>query len=221
MEHATFGRALLFTDQRVEDPPPGLTVVPITPLASSRAYSRFMVAELPRHVATSHCLVVQWDGFILRPDSWDPAFLSFDYIGAPWPQFGDEHRVGNGGFSLRSRRLLEACRSIDAVDCHPEDVAICRTHRVRLEREFGMRFADPDTAARFSYERTARTGHEFGFHGAFNLPVELGRDEWWKTYRQLDERRTLEPDFGRLLWFVLKGRHGAGRAWRMLRDRYL
>lgn len=215
-----FGGALFFTDGVVADAPPELKVIQIERLATARAYSRFVLADLPRHFDTSHALIVQWDGFILRPDAWDRRFLTYDYIGAPWPQFDDDATVGNGGFSLRSRRLMEACRAISAVDSHPEDLAICRIHRPLLEREFGLRFADPATASHFSYERTPRNGREFGFHGVFNMPVELGDEEWWKTYKILDERGTLETDFWPLLWAVIKGPHGKARACRMLCDRY-
>jgi Protein of unknown function (DUF5672) len=220
LDQCEFGAALLFTDQPVPDPPVGLEVIAIDRLASARAYSRFVLADLPPYITTSHCLIVQWDGFILRRAAWDRGFLSFDYIGAPWPQFDDDHTVGNGGFSLRSKRLMGACRTIAAAEDHPEDVAIGRTHRTRLERDFDLRFADPDTAARFSYERTASSGGEFGFHGAFNLPAELGPDGWWDIYCGLDCRGALVPDFWSLLRSALRQPKGVRRACRMLWDRY-
>jgi hypothetical protein len=139
----------------------------IPPLGSRRAYSRFMLHDLAAHIATSHALCVQWDGYVLNAAAWDPAFLDYDYIGAPWPQFADGMIVGNGGFSLRSRRLVEACAVLPVPD-EPEDVAICRTHRQRLEAQ-GLRFAPEKVARRFAFERTAPTGQEFGFHGAFNM----------------------------------------------------
>jgi hypothetical protein len=208
MDHASFGRALLFTDRRIFDPPPGLEIVLITPLASARAYSRFVLADLPQHITTSHCLIVQWDGFILRPDAWDPDFLSFDYIGATWPQFDDGQSVGNGGFSLRSKRLMDACREDGLIEGHPEDVAICRTHRDRLVRQHGLRFADEATAARFAYERTPTSGREFGFHGAVNLPALLPPDDVWSLYRSLDEPTSIYLDyraFFRNLWPAPRG----------------
>ena len=30
-------------------------------------------------------LIVQDDGFIINKNLWDEEFLSYDYIGAPWP----------------------------------------------------------------------------------------------------------------------------------------
>lgn len=101
------------------------------------------------------------------PAQWDPTFLDYDYIGAPWPHFPEGMRVGNGGFSLRSRRLIDACAAIP-VSREAEDVAICRTHRSALEAQ-GLRFAPDALARRFAYERMTRRGDEFGFHGAFNM----------------------------------------------------
>lgn len=214
-----FGAAVLLTDQVPDPAPDGIEVRPIDRLASAEAYSRFMLGrELVQHVATSHVLVVQWDGFVVRPAAWDPGFLDLDYIGAIWPQFSDGAVVGNGGFSLRSKRLIEASQAL-GLSGHPEDVVLCRTHRARLEQEFGIRFADPEVAKRFSYERSPRSGAEFGFHGAFNLPNEIGAQRFWQTYELLDDRRTLTPDFWPLLGFVLRHRGGLRRAWQMLLNR--
>ena len=58
-------------------------------------YSEFVIRELHKYVDTSHCLLVQWDGYVLNPKSWLPQFLDYDYIGAPW----NGNVVGNGGFS--------------------------------------------------------------------------------------------------------------------------
>jgi hypothetical protein len=185
-QHAVrFGEVLFVSDQ----PPPRDTLATwrsIPAITSRSAYSRFMLRDLAAHFTTSHVLCVQWDGYVLDPASWDQAFLDYDYIGAPWPHFADGMRVGNGGFSLRSRRLTEACANLPVSD-EPEDVMICRTHRRMLEERFELRFAPEDLARRFAYERIAPRGDEFGFHGAFNMinhmpPAELA-----------DLLRNLEP----------------------------
>ncbi len=213
-----FGAAVLLTDQILESPPIGVEIHRIPKLESAAAYSRFILSEIPKYVATSHVLVIQWDGFVVRPEAWDPAFMDFDYIGALWPQFSDGAVVGNGGFSLRSKRLLDACRTIGLAE-HPEDIAICRTHRARLEEEFGICFASPAMAANFSYERFESRGTEFGFHGVFNLPNEAGHEGFWRTYQMLDDYSTLGPDFRKLLWSVFRHRQGFLRAISMLTDR--
>jgi len=83
-------------------------VVKIPRIASRAEYSRFVIKELGRHFRTSHLLVIQWDGYVINGKAWQEAFLEYDYIGAPWGFHTDQHRVGNGGFSLRSRRLFDA-----------------------------------------------------------------------------------------------------------------
>lgn len=170
LERARFGDVLWCSDQ---PPPPVLAGRAewrrIDRLTSRLAYSRFVLAGLVDHVRTEHVLLVQWDGYLLDPLAWDPAFLDYDYVGAPWPHFADGMTVGNGGFSLRSRRLMEAAaRCPDTIEA--EDVAICRSWRRQLESAHGLRFAPEGLAARFAFERSSPGGATFGFHGAFNLP---------------------------------------------------
>lgn len=219
LRHADFADCVLFTDQVSPVSLPGIRQVPIAAMRSSEDYSRFMLDGLVDHVASEHVLVVQWDGFILDPAAWSDDFLRFDYIGAPWPQFIDHHEVGNGGFSLRSRRLLEACRSPEFIGHCPEDVAICRTNRQYLESRHAIRFADRATAARFAFERSAPEGATFGFHGAFSLVPLLGAEAFWPVYRSLDHRGSLFTDYG-LLWRQLgTGRQALRRRARLSIDR--
>ncbi len=112
-------------------------------------------------------------------------FLEYDYVGAPWlvsdwssRQFGlpaeliGKMVVGNGGFSLRSRRFLELCAELAAsgeiTAFHPEDTVLMVHHRELLERR-GMRVAPVEVAARFSYEALdgarRRWDGQLGFHG--------------------------------------------------------
>ncbi len=133
------------------------------------AYSRFCIKNLAGAVQGTHVLVVQNDGYILRPDLWNPAWLQYDYIGAPWRLMvagGDKRkRVGNGGFSLRSRRLLDECSQLDYDEGVAEDIQICQTRRHTLLFR-GIRFAPLEIARRFSVEKVDPKGPTFGFHGA-------------------------------------------------------
>ncbi len=144
-------------------------VVKIQNLGSVEKYSEFCIQELWKYVETDFALVFQYDGFILNPDSWTDEFLQYDYIGAPWYHMGSL-RVGNGGFSLRSKRLLDFIgknyKKIDGV-YHPEDLWVCKTARPFLE-EAGFKFAPEELAKRFSKEGSFRGviwNDEFGFHG--------------------------------------------------------
>lgn len=199
LDQAEFAECLLFTDAAPSQLDPRIRLVRIEPIRSSAAYSAFILEWLPEFITSSHVLIVQWDGFVMDARQWDPAFLSYDYIGAVWPQFSDGHNVGNGGFSLRSRKLLDAGRAPGFRASHPEDVAICRMNRSLLEREHGIRFADRATAARFSFEREAPAGPTFGFHGIFNMIPVLGADRFWEMYRQLDDRSSAFVDYGLLI----------------------
>ena len=61
-------------------------------------------------------------------------------------------RVGNGGFSLRSRRLLLALQDPRIELVEAEDTTICRTFRPLLEREHGIRFGSEALADKFAFE---------------------------------------------------------------------
>jgi hypothetical protein len=167
----TFGEAILFThDVAAAKDEPGIRVVAVEEMRNRADYSRFMLRSLGRFIETDFALCVQWDGYVLDPSAWRAEFLDYDYIGAPWPHFHDAYVVGNGGFSMRSKRLLAACADPRVgEELHAEDIAICRAARPLLETEYGIRFAPVELARRFAFERGRRRGDEFGFHGVFNM----------------------------------------------------
>lgn len=217
VERAAFADCILLTDAVVRPTHPDIRVVPIDRLNSSAAYSNFLLSKLVDHIQSTHCLIVQWDGHLLNPTLWQPAFLECDYIGASWPQFDDGHDVGNGGFSLRSKRLMEACRKSAFVPGHPEDVAIGRTNRNWLEAE-GFRFASRKLADSFATERVGDVKTSFGYHGVFNMPDAIGAEAFWNAYLQLDDIGTIRRDFADLLVAVWQTPHGTVRSLRMIAD---
>ena len=175
-----FARALLLTDTLPAgvEVPAGIEVTRIEPLASRDDYSRFVLKSLLNHVDTPHVLVIQWDGYVVNPQAFDGAFLDCDYIGAKWFWFDDAMRVGNGGFSLRSRKLLEALQDARIELVEAEDITIGRAARPLLEREYGIRYATEALADRFAFEAAYPVGLPFGFHGLYNFcrvvpPAEL------------------------------------------------
>lgn len=175
MTQVGFGDAILFTrpGHGLDNLPEWLRIVEISHINNVEAYSHFLLKEMGQWVHTSHLLIVQWDGFVLDASMWHDDFLKVDYIGAVWPQFHDTHRVGNGGFSLRSRKLLDALAQADVTPHHPEDLCICRTHRTLLEDRWHMTFADEDLAHRFAFERERGAERSFGFHGLSNMAIVL------------------------------------------------
>lgn len=165
----TFGATLLLTDADITAP--GIEVGHIEPIVSSAGYSAFVLKRLVAHILTPFVLIVQWDGYVLDGSRWEAGFCDFDYIGAPWPWHAEGRQVGNGGFSLRSRRLLEMLAGEEFPAGHPEDLMICHGWRPKLEAR-GLRFADVDTATRFAVERDRELDQNraaFGFHGMFNF----------------------------------------------------
>lgn len=179
MAKVQFGDAMLFTcpNHGLIDVPAGIRVIELDSINSIEAYSHFLLKGMSPYLQTSHMLIVQWDGYVLDPSMWRDAYLDVDYIGAVWPQYDDAHRVGNGGFSLRSRRLLDALMDDTIIAHHPEDVCIARTCRTLLEQRYGIRFADEALAHQFAFERERQTPSSFGFHGMSNMAALLSEQE--------------------------------------------
>jgi glycosyltransferase involved in cell wall biosynthesis len=167
-----FDRTIFFTD-RDFSLGSGIDIIKIPPISTKEEYSRFVIKELNNYIYTDFVLMIQYDGFIINPDAWTDEFLKYDYIGAKWHWYHDGFNIGNGGFSLRSKRLMQALmdESINASSVeYGEDTLICRTYRSLLENKYGIKFAPEALADRFSYERSQFTGHHpFGFHGLFNM----------------------------------------------------
>lgn len=163
-------KVLYFSPVRPELLPEDIEHIAIPRFANISEYSTFMLLDFGQFVTSRHVLLIQWDGFVIDSSAWDDDFLEYDYVGAPWPQFTPPYNVGNGGFSLRSRRLLTALRDPEFLADGPEDVAICRTNRAMLETKHDIRFAPHNVASRFSYEHGEKLTRTFGFHGLFNFP---------------------------------------------------
>ncbi len=148
--------------------PAGVRWVTCAPLTGIEDYNRIMLKQLVHHVRTSHVLVMQWDGFITDPGRWRDEFLQWDYIGAPWYHGGNPGTVGNGGFSLRSLKLLKALQEIP-VDCRrPEDEEICVHQQPMLTERWNTHIAPLDLAQAFSCEY-GPSRPAFGFHGMHNF----------------------------------------------------
>lgn len=161
-------KCILFSDKNI---PGDFDFVKIKKITSIEEYNYFILRELNQYIETDFSLIVQWDGYVVHEKAWREDFFEYDYIGAVWPQFSDAMTVGNGGFSLRSKKLLRATATdpafIDVRDV--EDIVICRENRALLESKYNLRFA-PETVARsFSYEQEKPAGETFGFHGLGNI----------------------------------------------------
>jgi hypothetical protein len=134
-------------------------------------YSRFCLHHLSDWVNSEFCLIFQDDGFILNPSLWNDSFYEYDYIGSPWPLYigwpVEGQQVGNGGFSLRSKRLLEFTKTFTGHTTENEDTYIISAKRKDIEDE-GLKIAPLEIARLFSIENSLDTEHRldtcFGFH---------------------------------------------------------
>lgn len=184
-----FGDAILFSDRPVEGP---FRTIRINRLASVDDYSRFCLRDMAEHIRTPLALVIQWDGYVVNPAAWANAFRKYDYIGAPWHGLfpPETPLVGNGGFSLRSRKLLAALRRLPIPGNLWEDRVVCHVHRGRLEREFGVRFAPVRIADRFAYQYRIPEALPFGFHGVEHLWRHAEPEGIAALAEQIDVTRT-------------------------------
>ena len=199
MRHVEFGRVYLFTHGWLPAVVlPGIDIVDIGPIRSSAEYSNFVMRQLPGYIRTSHALITQWDGFVTHPEAWTDEFLVYDYIGAVWPEEPEGRNVGNGGFSLRSRRFLAAGQDSRITQEHPEDEVLCRSQRPFLEQNHGVRFAPVRLARRFAFENERPGGITFGFHGPYNLPAVLDEATLAEWLQRLPDGFFLSRDARRL-----------------------
>lgn len=193
VEKINFGAVKLVTHEKPKDLPDFIEYNQSYKINNIDDYSYYCIYNLTNHVNTSHCLLIQADGFVINPDKWDNSWLEYDYIGAPWEYtknayvdpFGNHQRVGNGGFSLRSKKLLDVPKS-EYIEWNvnqgnfykhmnannfAEDGNIC-VHNRHIYERCGCNFAPIEVAAKFSHEKQLKETEgitPFGFH--YHLPT--------------------------------------------------
>ena len=167
-----FGRVILFTD--VDIKPDDFEVIKVDTISSTEQYSDFCL-RLNKFLNNDYVLIVQNDGFITNPEMWNDDFLNYDYIGAPWNQtFVIGQRVGNGGFSLRSKKFLEFSSLFSTTEGCPEDNFLC-LNKYYEALNYGLKYAPLKVANEFAYEYPHPLRgkfdpeKQFGFHGKFNI----------------------------------------------------
>jgi hypothetical protein len=167
-------------------------------------YSLFVIYALHQFINTEFAIIVQEDGWILNGEAWMDEFTNYDFIGAPihlarvtgengessvyqgfgWTQFSNNKKfkvenVFNGGFSLRSKKFLEAPARLGIPYTIPapiglgkfpklfvwedegnqEDVQISLYMRDFLAK-VGIKFPTVDIAKYFSFEHLTPIIHE-------------------------------------------------------------
>ena len=180
LRYADFGEVLLFSDRKIDIPGAVQSIVGDDVAANQDAVTKFFrYGSWLDRVKTPFVQLLHWDSWIVDPAMWTPAFLDYDYIGAPW-WHTDGCNVGCGAFALRSielMRYLAANRETYPYG-HPEDAVLCRDYRRSLEKA-GFTWAPENLALQFCFE-CSRTdlgrGRHFGFHEVRNWPLVLPRD---------------------------------------------
>jgi len=133
----------------------------------------FMISRLNEYIDTDFVLVQHTDGFVINPELWTDEFLKYDYIGSPW--LWPEHKaalplkyqedfnpVGNGGFSLRSKRFIKKSSYFSCT--LPEDMYLCNLYK-NYFIDAGMTYAPVDIALKFAQDPVPNWTSTFGFHG--------------------------------------------------------
>ena len=164
---------------------PEIKYVKIPEIVNINGYNKIIIDDLYKYFDTSHCLIVQSDSFVVNPIEWTDEFLKYDYIGAPWTKTINpkkdlhidlkKNRVGNGGFSLRSKKLALITKDVNYSKLNfpslTEDVVTCHYLYEDLINK-GISFAPIELASKFSLEHIETNkefgigpGNVFGFHG--------------------------------------------------------
>lgn len=147
-----------------------ITTKNIVKLNSTIEYNKFCVHDLHNIIETDYCIIVHTDGFIINPHLWSDSFFDYDYVGAPWCPDGG---VGNGGFSLRSKKFLEYSRLFEQYQGVPNEDYFLSIQNSEMREKMQIKIAPCEIAAKFSVEticdKFPNINNSFGFHGKSNI----------------------------------------------------
>jgi hypothetical protein len=181
-KYINFAKVKLISHVKPKNLPSNVEFCYIEKINNINEYSYNMIYNLGNYIDTDYALIIQYDGFVINPNSWKQEFLDYDYIGAPWPLPTDSFsyrdinnkivRIGNGGFSLRSNKLINLPNKINLPwepfhGFYNEDGFICSKNRHIYEQN-QMKFAPLELACQFSQEISIPENEgvtPFGFHG--------------------------------------------------------
>ncbi len=201
MARCSFGDAVIYTHKPFLLT--GVRTVPI-PQFDGPGYQAFRLKPPP--IKTPFALWIEWDGYVTDERAWKPEFLDYDYIGAKWlfdaPGNVSGFRVGNSGFCLQSKKMMDALRDdprFVPVAGQFVDLLMCGPYRPILESDYGIRFAPPEVADLFSYEATLPSFPTFGFHGFGNIWRHANDDEIIKMADTIDPYVFLSRHYTRLI----------------------
>lgn len=176
----SFGDVLVFTDRVSQFQRADRRVIPVSDWDTKLGWSKCFWMDVPLHVRTSHALCIQWDSWVVDTSAWQDCFLQYDFVGAPW-WYQDGLNVGNGGFCLRSSRMMRYIRKHRGsypVVTDLDDDLFCRRYRPGLQA-VGFEWAPEPIAQAFAFEivRPNKDQKHFGFHAVYNFNYGCEGDE--------------------------------------------
>lgn len=176
-----WGAVKLISHERPENLPEDIGFGYCPKIENIMDFNHYVFRDLTEHVETSHCLMIQHHGYVLNYWMWNDFWLDWDYIGAIWPLVPDTYianngeivRNGNGGFSLRSKKIMDMPRFKDwellqQRGWYNEDGNLTVYRRKEMLEE-GIKYAPAEVSARFSYENPVEENNfgnipTFGYH---------------------------------------------------------
>jgi len=139
----------------------------------------FILKELPKYIKDyeyTHVCIWYYDGYPINFDKWEDEFLAYDLVGYQLGSDGDEKYI-NGGFSLRSKRLIEKISEWITPEIF-EDFAKEHGHynedMIIQSKDLGFRFAPKNINDMFS--RNEINEESFGVHidgKSFNEYIDM------------------------------------------------
>lgn len=173
-KHIQCDRAVMFVHRQIPQGNYPFEIIQI-PQLNWQSYGIFINRVVPKYFNTNFSMCVHEDGFPIDLSMWDPVFLDYDFIGAPW----FDHVVGNGGFCIETQKLHELKREMPLTE---EDFTIgsdrlISTTRRQFFEDNGVKFAPYEVAIKFSTEQVGGDKPSFGFHGRY-VSVEKYKKGW-------------------------------------------
>lgn len=192
------------------------------------SYSLFVLKDLYKYIDTTHVVIIQYDGFAVNKTYWSTNFLKYDYVGTtthsnfkplkstldtltsyyPVVTSKSWYSLG-GGFSLRSKKLLEATASSkfdpyiriehDTFLC--EDISVGILYKSMLENNYGIVFGSVEDSIYWGSEHLTGYKECLGFHGWEQIPIFLTEEECIYYINKLVSSNTI-LDYNRVISFL-------------------
>jgi hypothetical protein len=205
-------RKLLITNRHIScDIPQRIIAAPLDYFG----YSNFCMFSLWNYIDTDYALIVQHDGWALNADNWRDEWLEYDYIGGlthagvvnnmfitryQWVGIPGVIAVQNGGFSLRSKKMMSALvengimpTRFDDHMLNNEDIQLTAFLRPALE-SVGIKFAPDEESKLFSFEHLCDQVHDvnnldkiFGHHSRFRTLLNENTMLWHLSKEQMED----------------------------------